>query len=275
MSDTIQLWHDPHVCGGMDILRAQCREYRYAPHAHDSFVVGAFKAGAQKHRVARQHGIAYPGMVMVIPPGEIHTGESAQPDQGWAYSAFYPSAECLERISADWLGQASGSLDFPMPFLVEDSQLAEQLLLASDISHASKDVLHREETVYEAMSLLVRRYGRRSHIGTTRPRPEASISRSLEFMHDCFHLSLSIRDIAGESGLSEFHFMRVFKALMNISAHQYLNNLRLESSKALLASGTPAVTVATQVGFYDQSHFTKSFRRAFGTTPNRYANACR
>lgn len=274
MNDAIQLWHDQHVCGGMDVLRARCLDYRYPPHTHDRFVVAAFKAGAQKHRIARNHGVAYPGTVMIIPPGEVHTGESMQRDQGWTYSAFYPSQDNLERISADLLAQTRGSLDFGMSLLVEDKELADRLLRASDVAYTAQDVLRRQEVVYDAMGLLIERYGHRRR-GGTRPPLQASISRSLEFMHDCFQHPLRIEDISTVAGLSEFHFMRLFKSRMNMTVHQYLNNVRLESAKTMLARGVTATAVATSVGFYDQSHFTKSFRRAFGITPNSYANACR
>ena len=274
MNDAIQLWHDQHVCGGMDVLRAHCLDYRYPPHTHDCFVVAAFKAGAQKHRIARHHGIAYPGTVMIIPPGEVHTGESMQRDQGWTYSAFYPSQDNLERISAELLWQERGSLDFGRSLLVEDKELADRLLRASDVAYMVQDALRRQEVVYEAMSLLIKRYGHRKS-GNTRPPLQASISRGLEFMNDCFKHPLRIEDISTVAGLSEFHFMRLFKSRMNMTVHQYLNNVRLESAKTMLAHGVPATAVATNVGFYDQSHFTKNFRRAFGITPNSYANACR
>lgn len=274
MSDAIQLWHDPHVCGGMDMLRAQCRDYRYPPHAHDGFVIAAFKAGAQKHRIARQQGIAYPGTVMIIPPGEVHTGESAQRDQGWTYSAFYPDPDNLERISADLLGQTRGSLDFARSFLVEDKELADQLLRASDVAYMAQDALTRQEAVYAAISHLLTRHGHRRH-GDVRPPLQAPIERSLDFMHDCFHRPLKIEDISTVAGLSEFHFMRLFKSRMHMTVHQYLNNVRLEAAKTMLVRGVAATAVATEVGFYDQSHFTRHFRRSYGITPNGYAKSCR
>ncbi|WP_231985572.1 helix-turn-helix transcriptional regulator [Pseudomonas vancouverensis] len=47
--------------------------------------------------------------------------------------------------------------------------------------------------------------------------------------------------------------------------------LRLEHACALLSrSGQPIIDVAQAVGFYDQSHFNRAFRHAFGVAPSRY-----
>ncbi len=47
MKDRIELWHDSEVLGGIDLLRAECRTCRYDAHAHDAFVIAAFRAGAR------------------------------------------------------------------------------------------------------------------------------------------------------------------------------------------------------------------------------------
>ena len=274
-SDHIKLWHDQHIFGGVDILKASCRHYRYQPHTHDHFVIAAFKDGAQRHQIANTNGIAYPGTVMVIPPGEVHAGESAQKDLGWSYSAFYPSVESLSLLSADLLGNTGGLLDFGTAFLIDDKELADSLLFASEIAHSSADAMRRQEAVYGAFSLLIQRYGQRSARCVARTHAVSSVDKALEFMRGNLHQPLKISDIAREVELSEFHFMRHFKLSTKMTVHQYLTNLRLEAAKSMLAGGMSSAMAAANVGFYDQSHFTRNFRLAFGITPSRYATACR
>ncbi|WP_027487374.1 AraC family transcriptional regulator [Allorhizobium undicola] len=274
-SDTIQLWHDRHLLGGTDVLKARCQSYRYAPHAHDFFVVAAFSGGAQKHRIAHMHGVALPGSVMIIPPGEVHTGESAARDVSWSYSAFYPSAASLERLAEGLYGTARGSLDFGTSFLIEDREMAQRLVAAADVAASCPDLVGRQEAVLGAFEMLIRRYGRRAHFSHISSPPKAPIQRSLDYIREQLAERLSIEEIAGQSGLSEFHFMRLFKQQTGMTVHQYVNNLRLEAAKAMLVEGMPAACVAANVGFYDQSHFIGHFRKAFGLTPNRYASACR
>lgn len=273
--DEIRLWKERQVLGGMDMLKARCSEHHYPPHSHDTFVIASFKDGAQKHRIAQKSGVAYPGTVMVIPPGEVHTGEGANRQESWEYSAFYPTADSLDQLADNLFGSVRGSLDFGTSFLIEDPELARRLLDASEVALRSPSLVRRQEVVYSAFAMLMTRYGRRSRQAPAETVVEAPIRESLYFMEENFHLPLCLGDIAECAGLSEFHFMRLFKSRMQTTVHQHLKQLRLNAAKAMLARGEPISEVAASVGFYDQSHFTNSFRRVFGVTPKKYAIACR
>ena len=59
--------------------------------------------------------------------------------------------------------------------------------------------------------------------------------------------------------------------LVWVSASCLSNQQRLHKSKSLLRQGNKVVDVATDIGFYDQSHFHRHFKKANGVTPSRYA----
>ena len=80
-------------------------------------------------------------------------------------------------------------------------------------------------------------------------------------------------EVAASVGLSEYHFMRSFRAKSGMSVHSYLTLLRLNRAKILLAQGVSAAETALQVGFCDQSHLINQFRRYFGVTPGAFARA--
>jgi len=86
---------------------------------------------------------------------------------------------------------------------------------------------------------------------------------------------LAVNELAKAAGLSDFHFMRVFRAATGVMAHAYVVQLRLADARARLARGTSAAEAAVAAGFADQSHLTRHFRAAFGTTPGRYAEETR
>jgi AraC-like DNA-binding protein len=74
--------------------------------------------------------------------------------------------------------------------------------------------------------------------------------------------------VAGEAGLSSFHFLRVFRTALGVTPHQYLVRSRLRRAAALLAEGSRGVTeVAFEVGFGDLSNFVRTFHRAAGVSP--------
>lgn len=88
--------------------------------------------------------------------------------------------------------------------------------------------------------------------------------------------SLDLAQLAGEAGLSAFHFLRLFAAVLGVSPHQYLVRSRLRHAARLLAEGERPITdVAYDVGFGDLSNFVRTFGRAAGVSPREFRRAAR
>jgi AraC-like DNA-binding protein len=84
---------------------------------------------------------------------------------------------------------------------------------------------------------------------------------------------VSLEDAARAVGLSPFHFLRVFSAVVGATPHQYLVRLRLARAAKLLAQESIAITdVALDCGFADLSNFVRTFRRAAGVSPREFRN---
>ncbi len=100
----------------------------------------------------------------------------------------------------------------------------------------------------------------------------ANLRRALEFIHANLAEDLSIEDIARESYLSAFHFARLFKNTLGLTTHQYVLQNRIERAKNLIVkfSHLNLTEIGLSVGFFDQAHFTKSFKRATGATPKAF-----
>ncbi len=67
----------------------------------------------------------------------------------------------------------------------------------------------------------------------------------------------------------EFAFQRHFKNKMGMTPYAWLSRLRMEQGMRLIKSGVGGTEVAHQVGFYDQAHFSKAFKTAFGVSPSK------
>ncbi len=82
---------------------------------------------------------------------------------------------------------------------------------------------------------------------------------------------VSLARIARASGVSAFHFLRIFTRVTGVTPHQYLVRARLRHAARLLAQDTHSVAaVAYEVGFGDLSNFIRTFRRAAGVTPRAF-----
>jgi AraC-like DNA-binding protein len=88
--------------------------------------------------------------------------------------------------------------------------------------------------------------------------------------------ALDLEQLAAEAGLSAFHFLRLFAAVLGVTPHQYLVRSRLRRAARLLAEDDRPITdVAYDVGFGDLSNFVRTFRRAAGVSPREFRRAVR
>lgn len=272
--DRIRLWRDGSLPGGLELLRASCFDYRYPAHFHDEYVIAAFARGAQRHRVSRYEGVAEAGTLMIIHPGEVHTGEAAERDKGWDYCAFYPTSAFLEGIADDVLG-SRGSLDFGRDVLRQDLAATRSLLRAHAVISGSRDVFEKQCVLYEAFADIITRYGERCRRGTRPASLTAPIREAVAYLEAHHDRQITVNEVAAVAGVSEYHFMRTFRATAGLSVHRYLTQIRLRRAKELLMGGMGAAEIALTIGFFDQSHFINQFRRQFGVTPGAFVTASR
>jgi AraC-like DNA-binding protein len=87
---------------------------------------------------------------------------------------------------------------------------------------------------------------------------------------------IELEDIARQAGVSPFHFLRLFSAVLGVTPHQYLVRSRLRRAARHLADDDKAVTdIAYDVGFNDLSNFVRTFHRAAGVSPTKFRQASR
>ena len=84
---------------------------------------------------------------------------------------------------------------------------------------------------------------------------------------------LSLHVAAAALGAHPTHLVRAFAAEFGLPPHRYLTGRRVDLARRLLLDGQPPAEVAAAVGFYDQAHLTRHFRRLLGVTPTAYARS--
>jgi AraC-like DNA-binding protein len=87
---------------------------------------------------------------------------------------------------------------------------------------------------------------------------------------------IDLHALAHLSGLSAYHYLRVFASALGVTPHQYLVRSRLRHAARCLVEGDQPITeVALDCGFADLSNFVRTFRRAAGASPRAFRRAAR
>ncbi|HHP7230708.1 MAG TPA: helix-turn-helix domain-containing protein [Xenococcaceae cyanobacterium] len=95
----------------------------------------------------------------------------------------------------------------------------------------------------------------------------------IEYIRVNLEQDLTLTRLANLVQISPHYFASLFKQSTGLTPHQYVTKCRLEKAKILLRrSSLPIIEICHQVGFHNQSHFTRLFRQHFEITPKAYRN---
>lgn len=103
---------------------------------------------------------------------------------------------------------------------------------------------------------------------------ERRITRALRRIEAESDQPLSLAQLALEAAMSRYHFLRMFKAVVGLTPHQFLLRTRLQRAAIMLRrSARPVTEIVYEAGFGDLSTFNRQFRRAIGMSPSAYRRA--
>ncbi|MCI0713671.1 MAG: AraC family transcriptional regulator [Chloroflexi bacterium] len=267
-TDEADMWCIPQL-DTLRFLRARFVNHTFAPHSHDYYVIGIVEDGAQRFNHFQQRHITLPGQLIIINPGDVHTGESAVPE-GFHYRALYPTAALLENVATQLRHQPSGLPLFP-EVRVYDLYLHRQLRYLHSDSEKAMSALEFEARFIEFFGELIARHA--SDSGNVPEYREArrEIQEVRDYMEANFATDISLTDLSELVNISSYHLARLFRREMGIPPHRYLENIRIRHAQHLLDDNLTIADVAYATGFSSQSHLTRTFRRFIGVTPGKFA----
>ncbi|TGG93941.1 helix-turn-helix domain-containing protein [Natronospirillum operosum] len=135
------------------------------------------------------------------------------------------------------------------------------------------DQLALDSATQTALIHTLRHYSQR-RLPTPRPSgglPGWQLKRVVDFAEHHLDQPLTLSELAGVTGLSDYHFARMFRQATGYAPHRYVLHRRLVRARQLLEQTALSMTeIALQCGFGSSSHFSNRFRRETGTSPSQY-----
>lgn len=254
----ITAWRPP-VEGIDEVFHAHFADHAYPMHTHDAWTLLIVDEGMVRYDLDRHEHGAPSSVVTLLPPHVPHNGGAATPG-GFRKRVLYLNTS---QIDADLVGRA---VDRPV---LRDPLLRRRV----DQLHRT---LERPGDEMEAQSRLVlvsERLAGHLRDESVSPRvPDRRIAYALRDLLDEHVVEgVTLREAAERLHSHHTHLVRAFGQEFGMAPHQYLTGRRVDLARRLLLGGMRLPEVAASAGFYDQSHFSRHFKRVVGTSPGHYA----
>ena len=138
-----------------------------------------------------------------------------------------------------------------------ESYTEDGLLIISDLIHIMHPVFKRSGEVSNDLMA--------EHIKADK------VKKAVYKVQTCVPQHLTIAFMADICGVSESHFMKIFKDVTKQSFNEFLVNYRLEvAAKQLKEGKMKVIDIANACGFNNHSYFTRAFIKKYGMTPSQF-----
>ncbi|WP_411994694.1 AraC family transcriptional regulator [Agarivorans sp. DSG3-1] len=250
----------------IELRQARHSQACYHSHSHDEFSFGLIDTGdavyknmQQQHRITAGHNVT-------INPGDVH---SCNPKQGaWSYRMLFVDSHWVGELQQEILVKpASDYQPFEQHYANDPATFTLLAELFSAIKH-DHDGLQQESLLIQFFES---QFGQGADVrrdASCLAKPQ--IKRVQECIQDQLSCSLSLSELAEVAGLSRYHLVRSFKRRYGLSPHAFQLNQRINRAKTLLREGSSIADTALTLGFADQSHFQRNFKKRLALTPRQY-----
>ncbi|WP_335980865.1 MULTISPECIES: helix-turn-helix transcriptional regulator [Streptomycetaceae] len=256
----VDAWR-PKVPGITEVLHAHFTHHAYPVHTHTTWDLMLLDDGVVDFALdRRRHGATDASRVVLLPPGVPHDGRTVNP-AGFRKRVLYLSTDVLPARLA---GKAVAG-----PILGDAALRARVHRLHAALRDRDDALEAQSRLAFVRERLLV-------HLDAHRVRPpgregDRLAARLRELLDARVADGLTLDEATALLHAHPTHLIRSFSRAYGLPPHTYLTGLRIDRARRLLLTGERPASVAAAVGFYDQAHLNRHFKRHLGVTPAAYA----
>jgi len=263
VSDPSQFFKRSTALPFVELRRASRSAACYEKHSHDEFSFGVIDEGAASYLNRQQRHAIAKGDTVTINPGDTH---SCNPSAGrWSYRMLF--------VDSDWIGglqqeMLCGSMDY-RPFEHDYERDTGYFRSFDTLFHtlvSNEEPLSAESELIDWLTPL---FSHRSAGSAIEPGAE-KLNAVRELLLDRLDENLPLDALCAVSGLNRYQLIRSFRRHYGMAPHAWLLDQRIKRAKQLLRDGMALIETAQRLGFSDQAHFQRHFKRRTAVTPGHY-----
>ena len=262
-----QLRHNQHF--NIGLLHAYYIQHAYPRHYHDYYVISLIAQGRQSFTHKTTKHVTPAGGLILLNPGEVHTGEAADA-RGFELRSIYPTISVMEMAVRELTGR-----ELPMPVFnevrVDHPWATRNILTLHKLLSENRGTLEAETRLLWTLIELVKHYANLQYTDKQPGKEKIPVQRARHYIEEHFREGITLSELARFVGLSPYYLLRVFRAEVGMPPYAYLESLRVGHAQRLIEAGHALVEVAFESGFSSQSHMTNRFKKIIGATPGQYA----
>lgn len=230
----------------IEVFEGKLSKHQYPWHFHNGYTIILVEKGLITYELSNQKIEIETNEVLIIEPFLIHQNKITQPTK---YKAIFIPTEYLTTRAQHKIPTQI----IRLPQMVDCfNNLLHQIKLNEHYQglHASLD----------EFQAFIQELPEKNHI----------VANTQHNTITDIDYDLTINELSEKAHLSKFHFQRKFKQYNGLTVGQLKQQAKTIKAKMLLENGRLSTDVAYELGFFDQSHFIKYFKKMWATTPKKF-----
>jgi AraC-like DNA-binding protein len=231
----------------IEIFEGKISKHQYPWHFHNCYTLIMVEKGSILYEFQDRSYQVDEAEALIIEPHKIHRNKISQPT---AYRAFFLPPEYFD--------------------YEEQNKLVTRKVNHPNVIERILDLLNKIEIKYskrELKEIVFRLCELMNHLQIEQSQSHESPTAVNIPIID---YDLTIKELAEKAHLSKFHFQRKFKKKCGLTVGQLKQQEKTIKAKTLLQKGKLSTDVAYELGFFDQSHFIKYFKKMWAITPKKF-----
>ncbi|MFL1897473.1 AraC family transcriptional regulator [Aquimarina sp. 2-A2] len=240
------------ILDGIEVKSATFIDKNFPFHFHQCWSLACIENGSENIAFNNSEFLVSKNALQLIPPYSIHKNWS-NTNSPWTYKALYISDDVIKSVSKKINADYSHLASFPyfLSYCTSEFEINEASIFKI-LENLLLDALNGDAQSYFQKNT------------------DNSFEDILNYLSLNYNQSITLEMLEQTFKVNKFKLQKSFKKSIGLTPLEYLTTIRIENSKKLFYTDVPLVEIALESGFYDQSHFTHSFKKYVGVTPGNY-----